>query len=279
MQVIQVPYDSGRKNFRMGNGHLVKHALADLGEISVETIEVEELTFEQGTTFRILRSLSDAVSRAVARGQFPLVLAGGCISSAGTLAGLGQQTGIVWLDAHGDFNTPDTTPSGFFDGMALATATGRCWRNLARTVPGFVAVSDENVALVGARALDQDEEMALQASGISTIAVATVREQGVRAALDKVLTRLPAKQLYLHIDLDVLDLGEARVNPFSCEGGLTVAELLEIVQMVASRKPLAAAAITAYDPSSDEDGRGLQAAALLVKELNGVQAARLAGTA
>jgi len=62
---------------------------------------------------------------------------------------------VLWFDAHGDFNTPESTLGGFLDGMALAIATGRCWTGLAATVPGFTPVAEENVVLVGARDLDR----------------------------------------------------------------------------------------------------------------------------
>ena len=277
MRLIQVPYDSGRKNFRMGNGpsHVVRHALTSLGEFQVETIEVEELAFEQGTTLRILSSLSHAVSASISGGEFPLVLAGNCVSSLGTLAGLGQRTGVVWLDAHGDFNTPETTTSGFFDGMALATATGRCWKNLTATIPGFRAVSEDDVILIGARDLDPDERKLLDHSAVTQIGTAAIRQRGVKDAVGTMLTRVKTDQIYLHIDLDVLDIGEARVNLFSSTGGLRVSELIEIVSFLAEHKVIAAAAITAYDPSYEAaDNRAVRAAVLVIKELGEAQLRR-----
>ena len=85
----------------------------------------------------------------------------------GTLGGLGTgPTGVRWFDAHGDFNTPESTLGGFLDGMALAIATGRCWIGLAATVPGFTPVAEENVVLVGARDLDPAEGELLRASRV-----------------------------------------------------------------------------------------------------------------
>jgi arginase len=271
--IIQVPYDSGRRNVRMGNGpgHLIEQGFSSLEEISFEKVEVEELPFELGTTFRVLRSLSEKVNTATQNNCLPLVLAGGCISSVGTLSGLSAEpVAVVWLDAHADFNTPETSVSGFIDGMALATATGRCWRNLTSSISGFRPVSEKNVILIGARDLDQEERGLLERSEISWIDTATIRDRGVQNALGAALRKIEPERVYLHIDLDVLDRSEACANEFSSAGGLTVAELLRTVRVVADSRSIVAAAITAYDPSYDGDGKALRAAKELVKELQAV---------
>jgi arginase len=174
------------------------------------------------------------------------------------------------MDSHGDFNTPETTLSGFLDGMALAAATGRCWQNLTSSVAGFRPVCEENVILIGARDLDPEERKLLEGSAISWIQTATVRERGAKNALAHALEGLKADQIYLHIDLDVLDRSAANVNRFSSAGGLTVTELLQTVRVVAAARAVVAAAITAYDPSYDNDGKALRAGMELIKELSSI---------
>ncbi|MFZ3265421.1 MAG: arginase family protein [Terriglobales bacterium] len=267
-----MPYDSGQKNVRMGAGpgRLMARGLGSLSDVTIDQIEVEEFAFELGTTFRVLRALAEKVTVAVQSNRFPLILAGGCLSCVGTLAGVGAESAaIVWLDAHGDFNTPETTVSGFLDGMALAAASGRCWQNLTSSVPGFRPVREQDVLLIGARDLDPEERALLENSAITAIDTATIRKRGAKGALCRALDALSADRIYLHVDLDVLDLSEARVNQFSSTGGLTLAELLETVREVVVARPVAAAAITAYDPSYDEDGRALRAGTALVMELIG----------
>jgi arginase len=121
---------------------------------AVDNVEVQgQVPLEVGTSFAVARRIAESVRQAVSSGAFPLVLAGNCLSCVGTLGGLGAPSpAIIWLDAHGDFNTPETTVSGFLDGMALATAVGRCWGKLAATIPGFCPVPEKQVVLVGARA-------------------------------------------------------------------------------------------------------------------------------
>jgi len=253
-----------------GPARLVNHGLGSLSDVRVDQVEVEELAFELGTTFRVLRALAEKVTIAVQSNHIPLILAGECLSCVGTLAGLAaESTAIVWLDAHADFNTPETTVSGFLDGMALATATGRCWQKLTSSVRGFRPAGERNVVLIGARDLDPEERALLERSAITSIDTTTIRKRGAKDALCGPLNSLNAQQLYLHIDLDVLDLSEARVNQFSSTGGLSLAELLDTVRAVAATRPVAAAAITAYDPSYDEDGRALRAGTALIKELIG----------
>jgi arginase len=271
--IIQVPYDSGRRDFRMGNGpsRLLEAGFASPEEVFVEKVVVEELPFELGTTFRVLRSLSERVKASTRNNCLPLVLAGGCISCVGTLSGLSPQPiAVVWMDAHADFNTPETTVSGFIDGMALAAATGRCWRNLTSSISGFQPVSERNVILMGARDLDQDERRLLERSDISWVDTATIRDRGLENAIGAALGKVAPERVYLHVDLDVLDRSEAGVNEFSSAGGLTVAELLRAVEVIAHSRSIVAAAITAYDPSYDTDGKALRAAQQLVKELQTV---------
>ena len=263
--LIQVPYDSGRRNFRMGNGpaHLAKQ-LVDSGA-STDTITVEERPFELGTTFSILRAVSDKVKQCISEERLPILLAGGCINTLGSLSAIGpESTALVWFDAHADFNTPETTPSGYSDGMALAAITGRCWSNLTGSVPGFRPLAEKNVLLVGARDLDPDERASLGQSEVTWLSTDAIRKNG--ADLPDILRGLP-ERVYVHLDLDVLDRSEACVNEYSSGGGLTVTEILEVIRLVGQNRAIVGAAITAYDPSGDRDLRASHAGVAAVREL------------
>jgi arginase len=277
-QIIQVPYDSGYKDYRMGRGpgHIVRHLKTEknfpVDELEADEVEVQErFALEVGTSFAVARQLAEKVRDVAGRGDFPLVLAGNCISCIGTLAGMGgPPPAIIWLDAHGDFNTPDTTVSGFLDGMALATAVGRCWGKLAATVPGFRPVPETQVVLLGAHDFDVDEHVLLDSSAVSLIDAERIRKHGLRAALEPRLSKIQTDtgRAYLHIDLDVLDPAEARANHFAPTGGLTLAELLGIVGFVRERFAVAATAITAYDPQYDEGDKAVRAAVDVIRELS-----------
>jgi arginase len=263
VQVVAVPYDSAHRGRRMGAGptHLVARGLLDRLRDTGRRVEMRELTpsdgtwvAEIGTAFDLDRQLAGVVSAAHSRAAFTLTLSGNCITSVGTVAGLGggERVGVLWFDAHGDLNTPESTLGGFLDGMALATVVGRCWTALADGVPGFAPVPEENVVLVGAGDLDPAESYILAAS-----AIVHLRPDQAPARLDAALEALAGRidALYVHVDLDVLDGSEGRANAFSGGPGLSRGELLEAIAAAGRRCHVVAGAITAYDPGYDADGR------------------------
>src|SRR5512138_2627390 len=142
IRLILAPYDSGHREWRMGAGptHLLRHGLASrirsLGvEVGAEFAEVADRPgTEISTTFALWREVAERVGLARERGELPVVLSGNCGATIGALAGRRGDVGLLWLDAHGDFNTPETSESGFLDGMALATIVGRCWRPLTSRI-------------------------------------------------------------------------------------------------------------------------------------------------
>jgi arginase len=234
-------------------GHDIKHSEIVLPP-AVFAAEVQ-------TAFALDRLIAERVADSVVNGELPIVLSGNCISSVGTLGGLSLgRIGIIWFDAHGDFNTPETTIGGFLDGMALAVATGRCWTSLAATVPGFRPVAEECVVLIGARDLDPAEEALLGTSGVTHLPPAAFRKSSSRA-LDDLASRVT--DVYLHVDLDVIDPAEGRVNSYAAAGGLRVEEVVRMITEIGRRFAIRAAALTAYDPAYDGDGR-VRAAAIRI---------------
>ena len=270
VQLIVVPYDSGNRGQRMGAGpeHLVhagiEQALADDGHrVSVTSIELprDSWTSEIGTGFELMRRVAAAVTAA--KKSVPIILAGNCITSIGALAAYpSKRTGIVWFDAHGDFNTPDTTTSGFLDGTALSTITGGSWRQLALTVPGFRPIPEENVCLVGARDLDPMEKRQLTASGITTVAAAQI-SSGLPGAIASIARNVD--RVHLHIDLDVMDREVARANIYAVAGGLTVEDMEFAVSLIGNTVPIAGLTLSAYDPAGDTTDRAARVAIDLVR--------------
>lgn len=280
--IIQVPYDSGHFAKRMGRGplHLVQGGLAGMLERAghaVRLLEIrldDEFLTEVGTALETQRLVAECVAAEVAEGRFPLVLSGNCATSVGSVAGAGAATtGVVWLDSHGDFNTPETSRSGFFDGMALAMLVGDCFVAAAAEVPGFSAVAERDVVLVAARDLDAAEEERLERSEIHRIGVGPIRAEGARRALTSALDDMVERvdRIYLHLDLDALDPEVARVNSYQAPEGLTVEEVIEVIAAVGERSKISVAALAAYDPGVDEDGSAGEAALELVEALAGLR--------
>jgi arginase len=229
---------------------------------------------EIGTMFALYRAVAVEVRAAAAAGAFPVVLSGNCGSAIGALGGVGAGTGLVWFDGHGDFNTPETTVSGFLDGMALAIATGRCFRPLAASVSGFSPVPESDACLVGSRAFDAAERNAFDGSDVGWVRVATVRERGAVAALAPVLQRMQAPQVHVHVDLDVHDPALAPANEFAPPEGLTPAEVQECVRAIAAARRVRSATIAAYDPAVDPRGLALEAGLQLIEVLASVASVR-----
>jgi arginase len=185
----------------------------------------------------------------------------------GTLAGLSGAPTVLWLDAHGDFNTPETTASGFLDGMALAVIAGRCWANLARTVPGFRPVPEHDVVLLGARELDTAERLLLDGSEIARLS-----PEQVPADLSPVLAKWSGREAYVHLDLDALDPVAGRANALAAPGGSSVEEMCAALEQIGRTLRVQAVALTAYDPLCGSEGRICRAAFRLLNALLGAMA-------
>jgi arginase len=242
----------------MGAGPL---ALAQPAAEALATDDVRWISLSQPRTtevaacFDLNRQLAGEVAAARTDGVLPVVLTGNCHSQQAVIAGVGSDDlGLVWLDCHADFNTPETTETGFFDGYALAMIVGDCWQTLCATVPGFVPLAQERTLLVGVRDLDAGERQRLASSAIHRVAAGGIGRLGDH------LARVGAGRLSLHVDLDVLDPAHGRANEYAVAPGITPDELIEAVGAIVGDRELAALTLSAYDPSYDEDGRVRDAA-------------------
>jgi len=279
IQIFAIPYDSGHQGKRMGIGPErfveadVDRVLAGEGhDVRLDVITVDDgFPTEIGTTFRLHRALAERVHAAHGIDRMPLVFAGNCgLASIGTVAGLRDpELGVIWFDAHGDFNTPETTTSGFLDGMPLAVITGRCWTALARRIPGFAPLSELNVMHVGGRDLDDAERVLLASSDVCVVTPERIGKVGLHDALVAPLDHMALhfQRIYLHIDMDILDPSEAPANQFVVPGGLSLADLLHAIDLIKERFTIAAAGIASYDPAYDPQERALKAGIEIVKAI------------
>jgi arginase len=262
--VISWPFEFGTPDAGMGAGATrlaadeeLHEALAGAGWApTVERIAAADPADGEITRiFVLLGALAHAVAAARARGAFPLVLAGGCISATGTVAGWGDaDVGAVWLDAHADLDTPDDNRSGSMDVMALSLLTGSAWPALRATIPGVVAIPEARVALLGVRDLADYQRARVARSAAHTVAGAFSPADGAAA-----IARLP-RRVYLHIDLDVLDTSVGRANRYAAPGGPTLETVLATIDATFAHATVVAAALTAYEPAADRDDAILHAA-------------------
>jgi arginase len=185
------------------------------------------------------------VDDALSGGNLPLLLAGDCSICLTTLpAALRHrpEARVLWLDAHGDYNTPDTTESGFLGGMCLAGACGEWEAGLSEPVP------PERVVLAGVRDLDDGERRLLEQSPATVIGASTVETLvGVKNALD-------GAPVFVHLDLDVLD-PEHFPAQFPAPGGLHPDKLYDLLDSVTEDCELVGLEVTAFEAPEDERSR------------------------
>ena len=259
ISLIQLPYDSGRFGERMGRGPialldsgLAEHLRSVGNEVDVASVRLSEGLHSETNALVELQGLAVPLIRdAIERQARPIILSGNCGTAAlSAMAALDpRSTGIIWFDAHADFNTPETSPSGFLDGMGLAILTGRCWRRLAERFESFQPVLDSQVIQIGVREKDPPEVQLLQESGIKQIPTVALAE------LPDVLRQLGPNTVYVHVDLDVIDTSEGRANGWACGGGLSLNQLRDALELIGCRASIVAGAVTCYDPAVDADGR------------------------
>lgn len=281
--LIQVPYHLGHEGVGMGAGpdRLVEAGAAEELASAGHDVDVVRVgrrngeTNEVGASFEVVRGVAEAVAEATGRSALPIVLSGNCMSAIGVVAGIGREVGVVWLDAHPDFNTTDDSVTGFADGMGLSILTGSGWRALRETVPGYRAVPESHVVLVGIRDIDPAEQDRLDASAVEVVRPPDARER-VAPALDQL--REWVADAYLHLDLDVLDPSEGRANEYAAPSGLAAQDVERIVDAVGDRLAIRGAAVTAYDPAVDPEGRIANTAVKLVARIATAAGARLEAT-
>jgi arginase len=258
--MIAVPYHLGRRDVEVGRGPT--KILTALGKPCDVVKRANSISDELDAVADVNTRLAAAVER---HGSPAVILAGNCNSCVGTLAGLSKSDlavtmGVIWFDAHGDFNTPETTISGALEGMSLAIATGGCHEGLRRGIGLGCPVSEESCVLVAARSLDPGEAARLEQSALKRIELA-----GLETALDTLRNRVSA--IYLHMDLDVLDPELSPGVNFQAPGGITPEELFSAIEQIRLKIPIAAAAITNFNPDRDRDDRTLRIALRLVEIL------------
>jgi arginase len=173
------------------------------------------------------------VARGLEHGCLPLVLGGDHSLSIGSVSAVarhyrarGESIGVIWVDAHADMNTPETTPSGNIHGMSLAVLMGRGLEALTSLSGEAPAARPENVTVLGARELDPGERALIAELGVRVFTMSEIDERGIGACMDEALDRATTGTAGFHLsfDLDALDPREAPGVGTPVQGGLTYRE-------------------------------------------------------
>jgi arginase len=241
------------------------YAVEDFGDVRVKHPEQQEhgdskLKYK-GPILETCRELAVAVESALDDNCVPVVLGGDHSVAIGSTAGLGshlrrkqQSMGLIWFDAHGDMNTPETTPSGNIHGMALAIALGLGDPDLTG-IGGFKPKVDPSKAvIVGPRSIDNAEKVVIQQAGVNVFTMREIDERGMRSVMEDALKIALDGTGGLHVsfDLDCIDPSYAPGTGTTVPGGITYREAHLAMEMVADSKQLKAFDLMEVNPVLDE---------------------------
>lgn len=287
VSLIALPYHCGVRGRVPGNAMAIgpevlmqdEHAPAALRGVfaDVECVMIDNADrateAENGGDFRALPAgdqmgrilvqnirLAKAVGDALARGRVPIVTAGTCSACFGMVGGIGDvegPIGMIWFDAHGDAQTPDTSANGFIEGMLTTTIAGHCWPMYRRQVPGFREIPEERIISVSIHEAFAPGGRKGAAPAMGTIInPPVIQKLGFETALSAALDILSARcaKVYVHIDTDVLDPSVLRANRHCADGGLTSEQVVAALGLIADRFEILACCFTAFDPDVDPRG-------------------------
>jgi arginase len=230
---------------------------------NVETA-VLEATQEQDVRARYLPEIRNACGRvaqlvghAVAEGYVPLVLGGDHSIAMGTLGGLSRALGpggVLWIDAHGDLNTPEDSPSGNVHGMPLAAAIGEADDLFDREAWGFPAVDPARVALVGTRSLDRGEQERIRRLGIKDFTMSDIDRVGIERAVRESLAHIAGPGfVHISLDMDALDPEVAPGVGTPVRGGLSYREAHLALELVAESGLASSIEVVEVNPILDRE--------------------------
>jgi len=238
----------------------------DLGDIATEAPKRDIVSGRVRNTSHVVdgcRKVKQMVANAARERDFPLVLGGDCSLFPGSLAGIidvYDRVGVLYVDGHVDFRTPETTISGYYSGMCLAAAVGRGEKELVGIGKTIPLVREEDVSAVGVKStnFEASELEEFKTSHVRLFTSETLKRNGVSAGLQEATKPLP-KPLYLHFDLDVIDTAEMpalagiHAGAQLGSGGLSYREVASLCEHLATL-PLVGMDITLYNPNLDPDG-------------------------
>jgi arginase len=255
------------------------HKVRDFGNIPASDMSTAPLGDRKvrylADVVRQCEMIAAKVSYCTSLGMFPLVLGGDQSVSIGTLAGLanscGTRRGIIWLDAHGDFNTPKTTPSGNIHGMALAAILGYGQPRLVRLGGKSPKALERNTVLVGVRDLDPKEATAISRSKLTAFTMKAIDEMGMRKVMREAIkvASQGVDQVHLSCDVDSVDPREAPGTGTPVRGGLTYREAQLAMEMLHDSRRITSAEFVEVNPILDTSNLTAELAVELALSLFG----------
>jgi len=278
IEIIGCPVDlgAGRRGVDMGPSairvaglerHLeaLGHTVTDFGDIDVkipETLEEESSTLRyKSAILRACDELRIEVERSLGGGLTPVILGGDHSLGIGSVSGAsnhfhrrGQSIGLIWFDAHGDFNTPETTPSGNVHGMSLAVLHGLGDRDLASLGGRAPKMEARHTVLLGVRDLDPLERDLLRRSGMTVFSIREIDERGMRDVVREAVrvAGTGTAGIHLSFDLDVVDPEDAPGTGTPVDGGISYREAHLAMEMIGDLATIVSVDLVEVNPLLDQ---------------------------
>jgi arginase len=281
ISVIGVPLDlgAGRRGVDMGPSAFrqallhetlreLGYDVQDAGDVPVSIQETQDPGDPRRKYLREIRDtcqrLRDRVVEILAGGRMPVVLGGDHSIAMGTIAGVSaflrqrqQKPGLIWFDAHGDMNTPETSPSGNIHGMPLAAALGIGEPTLVNLAGAAPMVEGARAAVVGLRDVDPAERETIKQSGIGAFTMRDIDERGMRAVMEEAIKRATSGTAGIHVsfDLDGVDPEHAPGVGTPSPGGMSYREAHLAMEMLADTEQVLVAEFVEVNPVLDHRNR------------------------
>ncbi|MBU1344795.1 MAG: arginase [Proteobacteria bacterium] len=241
------------------------HEVVDTGDIRIPIRDSEACIKKADSSInedkflkeitQICESIYTVGKEVVKKGHFPLFIGGDHSIAVGTVAAVTKDNdpiGLIWIDAHGDFNTPDTSPSGNIHGMPLAALIGEGHESLVNVGRPGKKILPENVVLIGQRDLDASEKKRLKKSGVTIFTMRDIDEQGISSVANKALMKfIHLKRIHLTVDMDALDPVEAPGVGTPVPGGISYREAHLLMEILADSGKITSMDLVEINPILD----------------------------
>ncbi len=289
IEIIGIPVDlgAGRRGVDMGPSAIriadleprleaLGHKVVDFGDIDVMIAETQKVGATKlrykAPILAACEELRKQVERSLGETRLPLVLGGDHSIAIGSVAGSSnhharqnESIGLIWFDAHGDANTPETTPSGNIHGMSLAVSLGLGDPDLVNLGGRAPKVHPSNTVLIGARDLDPGERTTLKKSGVTVYTMRDIDERGMKEVVDEAMAIASdgTAGIHLSFDLDVVDPEDAPGTGTPVWGGITYREAHLAMELLSDRATIIAVDLVEVNPVIDSQNMtGILAAEL-----------------
>lgn len=290
IHIIGVPMDlgAGRRGVDMGPSAIriagvteklrsLGHDVTDEGDISIKPPELQKIRNDKlkylPEIVRACTLLAGKIEKAVSSGGFPLVLGGDHSIAIGSIAGVSSHSrkhkkrlGVLWIDAHGDLNTADTTPSGNIHGMPLAASIGAGAIELTSVGGDFKKVAPQDVVLIATRDLDDGERKFIKQSGINIFTMEEIDKHGMSVVMARALRKLKGvEHLHVSFDLDAVDPQVAPGVGTPVKGGLNYREAHLIMETLNESGSMSSLEIVEVNPILDNRNQSAEFAVELIQ--------------